>query len=62
MSRDKLPQTHVIIGKLVGEAMLSVAKTLKLMLLIAWYSLRYPLTESVIDYEKARVYNKPPDV
>lgn len=38
---------------------LSIVKTLRLMGLVLWYSLRYPLTESVIDYEKGEVYNKP---
>lgn len=35
--------------------MVAIIKTLKLMVLIIWDSLRHPLTESVIDYTKARV-------
>lgn len=44
---------HVIRGSLI-----SIAKTLKLMALIFWYSVRYPFTESVVDYEEAMIYNK----
>jgi len=36
----------------------SMIKTLKLMVLIVWDSLRHPLTESVVDYGEARILER----
>lgn len=59
MSGKKARPIRSEMSMLVPSVTSAFLRFLKLMGLIAWSSVRHPLTESVIDYERAEVVPKP---